>query len=261
MRSSLKSDKSAHLFLVLSAVFLTNAIIAEFGGVKMFSAEKLLGIHSVQLLGLSFDFSMSVGALIWPVVFILSDLMNEYFGKNGVRRISILTSVMILWAFIVIFTWTKMPPAAFWLNLNAQDSQGNPFNIDYAYSTIFRQGLGIIAGSITAFLTSQLIDAITFQYLKKITGHKKLWLRATGSTIISQLVDSFVILFIAFYLFGNWPLDQVLRVATVQYMYKVIFAIVLTPLIYIAHRIIDNYLGREVAQELITESTGKQTII
>lgn len=255
------SNKANNLLLVLSAIFLTNAIIAEFGGVKMFSAEKLLGIQSVHLLGLSFDFSMSVGALIWPVVFILSDLMNEYFGKNGVKRISILTSVMILWAFIVIFTWTRMPPAAFWLNLNAQDPQGNPFNIDYAYSTIFRQGLGIIAGSITAFLTSQLIDAITFQYLKKITGHKKLWLRATGSTIISQLVDSFVILFIAFYLFGNWPLEQVLRVATVQYLYKVIFAIVLTPLIYIAHRIIDNYLGPEVAQELITESTGKQTII
>ena len=257
MQASQKSNKSSQLFLILSAIFLTNAIIAEFGGVKMFSAESLLGIQSVHFMGLSFDFSMSVGALIWPVVFILSDLMNEYFGKKGVRRISILTAVMILWAFIVIYIWTKMPPAAFWLDLNANDPSGNPFNINYAYSTIFRQGLGIIIGSLTAFLTSQLIDAFAFQYLKRITGHKKLWLRATGSTIISQLVDSFVILFIAFYFFGNWPVEQVLRVAAVQYIYKVVFAIVLTPAIYAAHKIIDNYLGKEIAEELIADSTDK----
>ena len=254
--SSHNQNKKNTLYLVLACIFITNAIIAEFGGVKIFSAEKLLGISPVHfmLFGSEINFNMSVGVLIWPFVFILSDIMNEYFGREGVRRISFITAIMIGYGFLVILGWTKMPPADFWLRLNGQDSQLRPFDINFAYSTIFRQGLGIIIGSLSAFLVSQLIDAYVFHYFRKLTGHRFLWLRATGSTIVSQLIDSFVILIIAFYLLGNWSLEQVLKVGIVQYAYKVLLAIGLTPLIYLGHFVIDNYLGREESKELIEET-------
>jgi uncharacterized integral membrane protein (TIGR00697 family) len=258
MMNSTKSgfQRSQTLFLVLSAFILTNAIIAEFGGVKMFSLEKLLNIPplNLHLFGSVIDLNMSVGVLIWPIVFILSDLMNEYFGKRGVRKISFITAAMIGYGFIIILGWTKMPAADFWLNLNGLDASGNKFDIDYAYSLIFRQGLGIIVGSLTAFLVSQLVDAYVFHYFRKLTGQKYLWFRATGSTAVSQLIDSFVILIIAFYFLGNWSMEQVLKVGMIQYTYKLLLAILLTPVIYLAHFIIDRYLGKARSLQMIEET-------
>ena len=251
MMLNASTPKKQQLYLILSAIFLTNAIVAEFAGVKIFSLEKLLGLMPAQLPffgGQKLDFNLSVGVVIWPFVFVISDLINEYFGREGVRKISFITAGMIAWSFLVVLAGTEVPPAGFWLELNSTDPAGNPFDINFAYSSIFRAGLGIIVGSLAAFLVSQLVDAYSFHYLKKLTGHKKLWLRATGSTVISQLIDSFVILFIAFYLLGNWSMDQVLQVGLVQYTYKVSLAILLTPLIYIAHWAIDGYLGRNKNQ-------------
>lgn len=251
MISDYKPSRKQQLYLMLSAIFLTNALVAEFAGVKIFSLEKLLGLMPAQLPffgGQKLDFNLSVGVIIWPLVFVVSDIINEYFGRDGVRKISLITAGMIAWSFFVVLAGTEMPPADFWLKINSIDPSGAPFNINFAYSSIFRAGLGIIIGSLTAFLVSQLIDAYAFHYLKRITGSKKLWLRATGSTVISQLVDSFVILFIAFYLLGNWSLQQVLQVGLVQYTYKVGLAILLTPLIYIAHWAIDKYLAKKEIQ-------------
>ncbi len=239
-------NRKQQLYLMLSAIFLTNAIVAEFAGVKIFSLEKLLGLMPAQLPffgGQKLDFNLSVGVVIWPLVFIVSDLINEYFGREGVRKISFITAGMIAWAFLIVLAGTGLPPADFWLGLNNTDPSGNSFDINYAYTSIFRAGMGIIIGSLAAFLVSQLIDAYAFHYLKRLTGSKKLWLRATGSTVISQLIDSFVILFIAFYLLGNWSFDQVLKVGLVQYTYKVGLAILLTPLIYMAHWLIDRYFA------------------
>lgn len=248
MQSNQNSQKRPQLYLFLSAIFLTNALVAEFAGVKIFSLEKLLGLMPAQLPffgGQKLDFNLSVGVVIWPIVFLVSDLINEYFGRNGVRKISFITAGMIAWSFLIVLAGTAVPPAGFWQELNSTDPSGNPFDINFAYTRIFRAGMGIIIGSLAAFLVSQLIDAYAFHYLKAITGSKKLWLRATGSTVISQLIDSFVILFIAFYLLGNWSMQQVLQVGLVQYTYKVTLAILLTPLIYLAHWGIDWYLTKK----------------
>ena len=256
MDNSKPLNKKTFLYLLLASFFITNALIAEFGGVKIFSVEKLLGIAPLQLnlFGIITDLNLSVGVLIWPIVFIFSDIINEYFGKTGVRRISFITAGMIAYAFLIILMWTDMPPADFWMQLNGLDAQNRPFDINFAYSTIFRMGLGIIVGSLTAFLVSQLVDAYVFHYFRKLTGHKFLWLRATGSTVVSQLIDSFVILFIAFYFLGNWSLEQVLRVGLMQYVYKVLLAVALTPVIYIVHMLIDNYLGKETSEIIIEEA-------
>ncbi|MDJ1499839.1 queuosine precursor transporter [Xanthocytophaga agilis] len=227
--------------MVLSGIFLTNAIISEIIGAKMFSLESVFGFPPAQIPIGSFkqDFNLPAGALPWPIVFITSDIINEYFGPKGVKRVSYLGAILITYGFLIIFVSTHLPPAQFWLDVNKGD---NNFDINFAFSKIFRQGLNIIVGSIAAFLLSQLLDAYVFQYLRNITGSKRIWLRATGSTIISQLIDSYVVIFIAFYVFGNWSFAQVLSTGVNSYLYKVSMALLLTPGLYIAHIIIDKYL-------------------
>jgi len=255
-----QDNKRRNLFLTLSGIFIANALLAELIGVKIFSAEALLGLPGAQvpILGTKLDFNLTAGVIIWPVVFITTDIINEYFGKAGVKKISILTVLLIIYAFVVISIVSGLPPAAFWLEINNADAAGNPFNIDYAFSSIYRQGLGIIIGSVIAFLISQFLDASVFHWLRRHTGSKKIWLRATGSTLVSQLIDSIVVLFVAFYLFGDWSLTMVMSVAAINYLYKFLVAVVLTPLLYIAHYIIDAYLGKQQAEVLMQEAASKE---
>lgn len=253
-------NKHQQLFIVLAAIFLTNAILAELIGVKIFSLEQTLGFDPVHLniLGYTLDFNLTAGVMIWPVVFIATDIINEYFGKRGVRKVSFIAVGCISYAFLMIWLVTVLTPAQFWLDVNNQDADGNPFNVDFAFNKIYTQGLGIIVGSITAFLIGQLLDVIVFQKLRKFTGEKMIWLRATGSTLISQLVDSFVVLFLAFYLLApensRWEISQVVSVGTINYIYKFIVAILLTPLIYLGHYLIDRYLGQAEADRIKEEA-------
>ncbi|MFD2718586.1 queuosine precursor transporter [Hymenobacter monticola] len=244
------THKKQQLYLVLSGIFIVNALLAEIIGVKIFSLLPLLGR----------DDNLTAGVLIWPVVFVTTDIINEYFGKAGVLRVSYLTMALILFAFGVIYLTTKLPPAAFWLDVNKTDNLGRPFNIDFAYQSIFRQGLGIITGSIVAFAVGQVLDATIFAALRKATGGRYVWLRATGSTLVSQLVDSFVVLYVAFYVFGNWSFDQVISVANTNYWYKFAAAILLTPVLYLAHFLIDRYLGSEETAELQEEAVENASV-
>lgn len=251
-----RADKRNKLFIFLSGFFVTNALVAEMVGTKIFSAEATFGLNPVNLnvLGTTFDFNLTAGTILWPFVFISTDIINEYFGKAGVRRISVFTAGLIAYGFLIIGLSTLLEPATFWLEQNKVDSQGNPFNISVAFNTIFRQGMGIITASLTAFLVGQLVDVYVFQRLRKISGPKMLWLRATGSTMVSQLIDSFVVLFIAFYLLGNWTLLFVLQVGIMNYIAKGILAVLLTPLLYIAHAAIDRYLGKEESELMMEEA-------
>jgi uncharacterized integral membrane protein (TIGR00697 family) len=246
-------SKKNTLFIFLSGIFLTNAIIAEVIGVKIFSLEKLLQVAPAQLHllpGFILDFNLTAGVVIWPFVFVTTDIINEYYGKSGVKRISYLAAGLIGYAFLVIYSVTHLPPADFWLEINNKTPSGTPFDVNFAFSTIFRQGLGIIIGSLTAFLVGQLVDVYTFHWLRGLTGSKKIWLRATGSTLVSQLIDSFVVLTVAFYLFGNWSLEQVISVGIINYIYKFGIAILMTPVLYVAHSLIDNYLGIKQAEKM-----------
>lgn len=248
-------SKKQNLFVLLAVIFLTNALLAEMIGVKIFSGEATLGVSPAQikLFGdFVLDFNLTAGVILWPVVFITTDVINEYFGRKGVQRISFLTVGCISFAFLAIWIITTLPPADFWLAVNASDPNGNRFNIDFAFNKIFRQGLGIILGSLVAFLVGQLLDVMVFQKLKRITGESKVWLRATGSTLVSQFVDSFVVLYIAFYFLApaesRWSVEQVTSVGIINYIYKFAIAILLTPVIYLAHYFIDGYLGKDAEQ-------------
>lgn len=262
--NKIQNSRKTNLFIILGSIFLTNAILAEIIGVKIFSAEKTLGFDPVNWTFFGeyvLDFNLTAGAVIWPVVFITTDIINEYFGKKGVKKISFLTAGLIAYAFIVISLVTVLTPADFWLDVNATTPNGENFNISYAFNTIFRQGLGIIIGSLTAFLIGQLIDVYVFQKLRAVTGENKIWLRATGSTLVSQFIDSFVVLGIAFYVFGNWSLSQIIAVGIMNYLYKMTVAIVLTPVLYLAHGIIDRYLGKELAEEMIGEASENTSFL
>ncbi|MGB3850473.1 MAG: queuosine precursor transporter [Tunicatimonas sp.] len=252
------TDRKNTLFIVLSGIFLTNAVVAELIGVKIFSLEGTLGLSPAQipLLGdFVLDFNLAAGVVIWPVVFITTDIINEYYGKRGVRLISFFTVVCISYVFVVIYVTTELSPADFWLQVNGQDADGQPFDISYAFNKVYLQGLGIIIGSLVAFVVGQLLDVAVFHQLRRITGKRKIWLRATGSTLVSQLIDSYVVLFIAFYVFGNWPLEQVVAVGIVNYTYKFVVALLVTPLLYVAHYLIDRYLGQETAEQMMEEAS------
>ena len=258
MNNPTLEQKKNRLFIILCGIFLTNALVAEMIGVKIFSGENTLGLEPAHLniLGFNMDFNLTAGAVIWPVVFITSDLINEYFGKPGVKRISYLTVGLIAYAFVVIFLTMKLPPAQWWLEANGKDAEGNYFNMQFAFNKIFGQGQRIIIGSLAAFLIGQMADVFIFQQLRKITGTKKLWLRATGSTLVSQLIDSFVVLFIAFY--GIFSNSQIVAIGITNYIYKFVVAIALTPLIYGGHYLIDQYLGKEEAEK-ISEEAAQQS--
>jgi len=250
-------QKRNRLFLVLAGIFITNALLAELIGVKIFSMESTLGLNpaNLNIFGLQMDFNLTAGAVIWPMVFITTDLVNEYFGKPGVKQISYFTAGLIAYAFLVIFLTMRLSPAGFWLEANGKDAAGNVFDMDFAFNKIFGQGQRIILASLIAFLIGQLVDVFVFQQLRKVTGSRFLWLRATGSTLVSQFVDSFVVLYIAFS--GIFTGQQILAIGITNYIYKFLVAILLTPLIYVGHALIDRYLGKENAERISDSAANK----
>ena len=207
------------VFLVLAGFFITNALIAE-----------LIGGKLIQFFGL---FTQSIGIILWPIVFILTDLINEHFGKDGVKKLTYVTVGLISFAFIILTIAIKIPATPF-----------SPVNNE-VFKTVFGQSQWIIVGSIVAFFTSQLVDVYVFVSLKKITGNKFIWLRATGSTLVSQLVDTFIVQYIAFVLPAKWTFDEFIMNASWGYLFKLIIAVLLIPIIYLGHFFIGKFLKKE----------------
>lgn len=262
MTSEILSSKTTKLFILLGGFFVTNALLAEFIGIKIFSLEKLLGMDplAMTLFGVNdLGFNLTAGVLLWPVVFIMTDIINEYFGIKGVRFLSWLAVGLIVYAFFMAFLAIKVPPNDWWQSISGirDDPAKSLPDMNLAFTRIFGQGLWIIAGSVIAFLIGQMIDVFVFHHIRRVTGESKVWLRATGSTLVSQFIDSFVVLLIAFYIGADWPLTRVLAIGVVNYIYKFSMAILLTPVIYLAHFYIDRYLGRDLAHQMKTAATAQ----
>ena len=215
------------VFIALGGIFVATAILAE-----------LIGGKLVQL----GPFAMSIGVIPWPVVFITTDLINEYFGRNGVRRLTFLTAILIVYAFVLLYVAIRVPAAAF-----------SPVNNEQ-FRAVFGQSLWIIVGSLTAFMISQLVDVVIFWVFRARTQGRMLWLRATGSTAVSQFIDSFVIIAIAFWLPGKLNTQDFITVAATNYSYKLLIAVLLTPLIYLGHNLIDRFLGEDESHRLIEKA-------
>src|SRR6186997_2569791 len=133
-------DKPTKLFVIFSAFFVANALIAESIGTKIFSLEKLFGFHPVNFTvfgqsGLSFN--LTCGVLLWPLEFVMTDIVNEYYGPKAVRRISYTAVILITYAFIMFYGAMKIPPADFWIG--SKQANGIP-NMQDAFGGIFGQG-------------------------------------------------------------------------------------------------------------------------
>lgn len=258
MVKDILNDKPTKLFIVIASFFIANALIAECIGGKLFSLERLLGFEPqpFSLLGEEgLTYTLTCGVLLWPLEFIMTDIVNEYFGPKAVRRISYIAVGLICYAFLMFYLSIEVPAnKEFWITSHVQD--GIP-DMQAAFSGIFGQGMWIIVGSLTAFLVSQILDVWVFHKIKKATGEKKVWLRATGSTLVSQFVDSFIVLFIAFKIGNGWSFQRVLAIGLVNYSYKALMALLLTPLIYIIENRIENYLGKDTTAELKAAAMSK----
>ena len=243
-------ERANRLFLVLAVFFVSNALLAEFIGVKIFALEDTLGLQPFEwnLFGQTGSLNFTAGTLLWPIVFVMTDIVNEFYGKRGVRFISWLAVGVIVYGFVFAYLAIALAPAGWWVGVASE--QGVP---DYqkAFAAVFGQGLWTIGGSLVAFLVGQLIDVSVFHRIRRATGERAVWLRATGSTAVSQLVDSFVVLYIAFVLGPQkWSMDLFLAVGTLNYAYKMAAAIALIPLLYLVRRGITAYLGRDQAGQL-----------
>jgi uncharacterized integral membrane protein (TIGR00697 family) len=210
------SKRKDVVFMVLAGFFITNAIVAE-----------LIGGKLVKFFGL---FTQSIGIILWPVVFVLTDLINEHYGKQGVRKLTYITAALVSYMFILI---------SIAINIKAVDF--SPVNDD-VFRTVFGQSQWIIVGSIIAFFISQLVDVYVFWLFRKRTGHRFIWLRATGSTLVSQLIDTFVVQFIAFVLPGKWAFNEFVKNAAWGYSFKLLVALCLIPLIYLGHFVINKFM-------------------
>lgn len=244
------THRAARLFVVLAGFFVANAILAEFVGIKIFAFESTFGLPLLnwQIFGQTGTLNFTSGVVLWPVVFIMTDVVNEYFGRNGVRFLSVLAVGLISYAFLIAYVVIHLVPAGWWVK--SYVAQGVP-DMQTAFAAIYGQGMWVIAGSLIAFLIGQMLDVGIFHRIRQLTGERMIWLRATGSTLVSQLVDSFVVLYIAFVIGPqHWPLQQFLAIGTVNYAYKFLAAIVLTPVIYGFHGLIDAYLGHEISEQL-----------
>lgn len=217
------------LFVILAGLFITNAITAELISNKLIEIPIKINFGFFEL----GPFTTIVGVLPWPIVFILTDLLNEFYGERVVRRLSWVTAGLILYCFIVVGIALLLP---------AKEIPGSGLSTDSEFHHVFGQAQSVIIGSICAFLISQLIDATLFQWIKQKTGNKWIWLRSTGSTVISQLIDSFVVLYIGFVLPGTLSLSEFFKIAPTNYVLKLVIAILLTPFIYFGHYALKKYL-------------------
>lgn len=229
--NSIHFDRKTWLFIILAGLFITNAVTAEL------ISNKLIAVPiSFWLFGHKIGPLVTVvGILPWPVVFLLTDLLNEFYGAKTVRRLSWVTSGLILYCFILVGVSLQIP---------AMEIPNSTLADNKSYNLVFGQAQMVIVGSIAAFLLSQLLDASLFKWIKSKTGNRFIWLRSTGSTVISQLIDSYVVLFIGFVVPGAMSFSDYLTIAPTNYLLKLFIGIALTPLIYAGHYSVKKILAK-----------------
>ncbi len=221
------------LFVFLAGLFVTNAITAELISNKLIEIPISFSINGNKI----GPFVTIVGVIPWPVVFIITDLLNEFYGEKAVRRISWITAILIAYCFIIVSIALQLP---------AKEIPGSSLATNAEFGKVFGQAQAVIIGSIAAFLLSQIMDATLFHWIKRKTGNRYIWLRSTGSTVISQMVDTIVVLYIGFVLTGAITMNDFFNIAPTNYLLKLGIAILLTPVIYLGHYLVRKYLREDV---------------
>jgi len=221
-----KLDARLMLFVFLAGLFITALLVGDIIGGKLYQLE----LGSTKL-------TISVGMIPFPIVFLLTDLINEFYGKRAAQYLTLVGFVMALLTIAILTIASQVPFAPF---TQAADWTG----FDQAsFDRIFTGSRWMLFSSTVAYLVAQLIDIGVFHFVKRKLGDRMLWLRATGSTVVSQLVDTFVILLVAFG--GQLSFETLISLMITSYSVKVVIAIALTPLIYAGHALVERGLGLE----------------
>lgn len=173
----------------------------------------------------------------FPVTFLLTDVLNEFYGKRAARFITLVGFAMAVLAFLIIFVGGAIPIADF----TKDPSWGGVTEASFA--TVFLGSQRMIVASLAAYLVAQFVDIGVFHLLKGWTSGKHLWLRASGSTVISQLVDTLVITSVAWVGVLPWP--KITDIVISAYGLKVCIAVALTPAIYACHAVAERWIGLE----------------
>lgn len=217
-------DPRERLYLVLAATFCTCLVTGDIIGGKLVS---------FSLLGASF--TTTVGMIPFPVTFLLTDVINEFYGERAARSVTWLGFGMAALAFTIILVAGAVPFAEF------TKEPGFDGVTEEAFGTVFLGSLRMLAASLVAYLLAQFVDIFVFHALRRWTSSKHLWLRATGSTAISQLVDTLAITFVAWS--GVLPIGRIFEIVYSAYGLKLLIAVSLTPLLYLVHGGIERSLG------------------
>ncbi|HEY2900701.1 MAG TPA: queuosine precursor transporter [Polyangia bacterium] len=205
-------DRKQRFFVWLTAFFVAALVTGDFVGGKFF-----------MLFGRSF----SAGIIPFPLTFVLTDIVNEFYGTHGARRLTFvgLGAAIFVWAVIS-------------LSLHLPTSPDSPIP-DAVFRGAFGTSARLYVASLTAYLIGQLLDISVFHLLRRITGHRLLWLRSTGSTVLSQMLDSIAVSFV--FLVGTRPMSFIVGNAANNYVGKLVMAVLLTPLIYLGHGVFRRY--------------------
>jgi uncharacterized integral membrane protein (TIGR00697 family) len=205
-------DRKQRFFVYLTAIFVAALVTGDFVGGKF-----------IVLFGHTF----SAGIVPFPLTFVLTDLVNEFYGTHGARRLTMagLGAAVFVWAVIT-------------LALHLPTSPQSPIP-DAVFRGAFGTSARLYVASLTAYVIGQFLDITIFHALRRMTGHRFLWLRATGSTILSQAIDSVAVSFV--FLIGTRPLDFIFSNAASNYLGKLAMAILLTPVIYAGHGLFNRY--------------------
>lgn len=231
---------SQKVYVWLTAFFVSCLLVADLIGVKLFRIPLGFSVP-VPWSDTPIDaVTHTCGMLTFPVTFLLTDLLNEYYGAKGARRVVWIGFAMGGFVFLVLNIAQAMP------------SWDVPFNVrQESFDAIFGSAKVMYVASLTAYLIGNMADIFLFGVFKRLTGGRLIWLRATGSTIVSQMVDSFVVTYVAFDLGRRvvadagvpMPLGEVLKTAATGYTLKFVIALALTPLIYLGHGILRRGFG------------------
>jgi uncharacterized integral membrane protein (TIGR00697 family) len=206
-------DRKQRTFVFLTALFVAALITGDFVGGKFF-----------VLFGRNF----SAGIIPFPLTFVLTDVVNEFYGTHGARRLTYAGLAAAVFVWVVINIALALPT-----------SSESPIP-DAVFRGAFGTSSRLYVASLTAYVIGQLIDISLFQALRRVTGHRLLWLRATGSTVLSQLIDSLAVSFV--FLVGTRSLGFIVNNAANNYVGKLTMAVLLTPLIYLGHALFRRVL-------------------
>jgi len=234
------------LYVVCAAVFITALVLAEATASKFFTLFELP--FPITILGEEFDrVIMTAGVIAFPITFIVTDLLNEYYGRRGIAFVTVVGMAMIIFEFVILRVAMATPTDTI-----------SPVPAD-AFNTVFGASGRIIFGSLVAYLIGQIADITLFHWLRGLTKGRHLWLRATGSTFGSQFLDTFIVLMVAFA--GQLAFSAIVAITLFNYAYKFVIAVVITPAIYAAHYAMDLYLGHETAEAMIEGAGGGEAMV